>query len=253
MTIKDEIDRAAPVIDRLNAAIRDNPLAAGLIGAGVAWMLLGGRKGLGAVASVATAAAAKTGSTAVAAGSAVAGGITKAGTAAGSGLKDIASDAAGAAASLVPDLAIPDTDQAASALAEAGSAIGERLDMAAATGREYGAVLQSRLSESFEQQPLLLGAIGVALGAGIASTFATTAVESELMGAQGDTARERLQGFADDAKSRAKRVVSVVTAEADRQGLTPDAAKSAATGIGEKVKAVAAAGRESVAQQFPGS
>jgi hypothetical protein len=36
MNFKDELDRAGPVVDRLNAAIRDNPLAAGLIGAGVA-------------------------------------------------------------------------------------------------------------------------------------------------------------------------------------------------------------------------
>ena len=47
MTFQHELDRAGPVVDRLNAAIRDNPLAAGLIGAGIAWMLMGGAKGFG--------------------------------------------------------------------------------------------------------------------------------------------------------------------------------------------------------------
>jgi hypothetical protein len=96
----------------------------------------------------------------------------------------------------------------------------------------------------------LLGAIGLAIGAGIASTFATTAVESELMGEPGSAAREKLQGLAGDVTDRAKQIASDLKDEADRQGLTPDAAKSAAAEIGEKVKAVAGAGRESLAQRF---
>ena len=47
---------AESFVDRLTAAVRDNPLAAGLIGAGVAWMLLGGNKGLGKAAGLVSAA-----------------------------------------------------------------------------------------------------------------------------------------------------------------------------------------------------
>jgi hypothetical protein len=249
MSMQDEIDRAGPVIDRLNAAIRENPLAAGLIGAGVAWMLFGGAKGFGA----ARGAAGKAGSAAVAAGSAVATGLTKAASAAASGLKDSASQIAGSVASIVPDLSVPDTGGLSDTAAGARSAIGDRLDSAAATGREYGAAIQSRLSESLERQPLLLGAIGLAIGAGIASTFATTAVESELMGEQGTAAREKLQNLADDVKGRATEVVADVKDEAARQGLTTAAAKSAAADIGEKIKTVAGAGRDSVTQRFSGS
>ena len=49
---------------------------------------------------------------------------------------------------------------------------------------------------------------------------------------------------------RAKQIASDLKDEAERQGLTPGAAKSAAAEIGEKVKAVAGAGRDSVAQRF---
>jgi len=248
MIFKDELDRAGPVVDRLNAAIRDNPLAAGLIGAGLAWMLMGGAKGFGVMAGAAKDAVGMAGSAAATAGGAVAGGVTKAALATAAGLKSAATDVTGSVASLVPD--IPDTDKAIEASAEAGATVGNRINSAAAAGREYGAAIQSRLSESLEKQPLLLGAIGLAIGAGIASTFATTAVESELMGEQGSAAREKLQGLAGDVTDRAKQIASDLKDEADRQGLTADAAKSAAAGIGEKVKAVAGAGRESLAQRF---
>ena len=250
MIFKDELDRAGPVVDRLNAAIRDNPLAAGLIGAGVAWMLMGGAKGFGVMASAAKDAAGMAGSAAATAGSAVASGLTKASSATTAGLRSAASDVAGSVVSLVPDISTADTDKAFEVVADAGAAIGGRVSSAATAGREYGAAIQSRLSESLEKQPLLLGAIGLAIGAGIASTFATTTVESELMGEQGTAARETLQGLSDDVTDRAKQIASALKDEADRQGLTPDAAKSAAVGIGEKVKAVAGAGRDSVAQQF---
>ena len=248
MIFKDELDRAGPVVDRLNAAIRDNPLAAGLIGAGLAWMLMGGAKGFGVMAGAARDAVGMAGSAAATAGGAVAGGVTKAALATAAGLKSAATDVTGSVASLVPD--IPDTDKAIEASAEAGATVGNRINSAAAAGREYGAAIQSRLSESLEKQPLLLGAIGLAIGAGIASTFATTAVESELMGEQGSAARQKLQGLAGDVTDRAKQIASDLKDEAGRQGLTPDAAKSAAAGIGEKVRAVAGAGRESITQRF---
>ena len=39
MSFKEEVNRASPMVDRVNDAIRDNPLAAGLIGVGGAVLL----------------------------------------------------------------------------------------------------------------------------------------------------------------------------------------------------------------------
>ena len=250
MNFKDELGRAGPIVDRVNAAIRDNPLAAGLIGAGVAWMLIGGAKGFGVMAGAAKGASGIAGSAAVTAGSAAASGVAQAASATTARLKSAASDVAGSVASLVPDISTPDTDKAFDALVGAGAAVGDRMSSAADAGKEYGAAIQTRLSESLEQQPLLLGALGLAIGVGIASTFATTAVESELMGQYGSAAREKLTGFTDEVKDRARQVASDLKDEANRQGLTADAARSTAAGIGEKVKAVAGAGRDSVAQRL---
>ena len=184
MTMKDEIERAGPLVDRMNAAIRDNPLAAGLIGAGMAWMLFGGAKGFGAVAGVAHSAASKAGSAATSAGSAAASGLSKMGTTAANGISDAASVVANSVASIVPKMSIPETDKAFEIAANAESAVEDKLHSALAAGREYGSVLQTRLADGLDRQPLLLGAIGLAIGAGIASAFPTTEVEGELMGAQ---------------------------------------------------------------------
>jgi hypothetical protein len=256
MSLKDELDRAGPVVDRVNAAIRDNPLAAGLIGAGVAWMLMGGAKGFGVMTSAVTGAAGVAGSAAATAGGALASGLTKAGSATVAGLKNAAStvtgaaaDVAGSVASLVPNIE-PDTDKTLEAVADTGAAVGNRINSVADAGREYGAAIQSRLSESLNKQPLLLGAIGLAIGAGLASTFASTAIESELMGEKGAAAREALLSLKADVTDRAKQIASEVQDEAGQQGLTADAVKRAAAGIGEKVKTVAGAGRDSLTQHL---
>ena len=253
MTMKDELDRVGPVVDRVNAAIRENPLAAGLIGAGVAWMFLGGPKGVRMMAGTATTAVRKTGLAAAAAGTTVAGSLAAAGSDIASGVKEAGARAADAVASIVPEL--PETpepseaNETADAGSSASSAVGDRMSSVAAAGREYGATIQSRLSEGLERQPLLLGVIGLAIGAGIASTFATTAIEGELMGEQGTVVRGKLRDLAEEAKDRANKVVANVQKEADRQGLTADAAKNAVSGIADKVKTVAGSGRDSLAKR----
>jgi hypothetical protein len=70
------------------------------------------------------------------------------------------------------------------------------------------------------------------------------------MGEQGAAAREKLEGLAGDIKDRASKVVADVKEEAGRQGLTAERAKNVAADIGEKVKTVAGAGRDSVTQRF---
>ena len=250
MTMRHERNRAMPVIDGLNAAIRENPLAAGLIGAGVAWMLLGGSKGFGVMAGAAKGAADKAGSAAINASSVVASGIARAGSNAAAAITDAVPEVTDAVASIVPGRSVPAAENAYQAVANVKSAVGERINSAAEAGREYSSAIQSKLSEGLERQPLLLGAIGLAIGASIASSFASTAVERELMGEKSTAAREQVESLADDVKDRAGLVVSAVKDEAARQGLTTDAAKAAARGITEKVKNVAGAAHASVAEKI---
>jgi len=249
MSMTEMKERAAPLVDRVNDAIRENPLAAGLIGAGLAWMLFGA-KGIAAVGGIATSASEKLTETASSVGSAAtdaASSVLKVGSEATAAAREMASGAVDSAASLVPDLSSAETDGSANR-ANVSSAISNRLTAVASSGREYGAAVQSRLSESLEKQPLLLGAIGLAIGAGIASTFASTTVEGEWMGEKGAAARETLNTVAAEAKDRAQEVVSEVRNEAAQQGLTADAAKGAVSSGSDKVRNVAGAARDSLTQ-----
>jgi hypothetical protein len=252
MNMTEVKDRAAPLVDRMNDAIRENPLAASLIGAGLAWMLFG-TKGFGAVGGIASGAASKVVETARSAGSATtdaAGTVFNAGAKAASKAREAAAGIFDNVASIVPDLSTADTESATEGLATTQSAAGDRLKAMASSGREYGAAIQSRLSESLEKQPLLLGAIGLAIGAGIASTFATTSLESEWMGEKGAVARDTLKDVAEDAKEHVGKVVSAVQDEAARQGLTIDAGKDAAMAVADKARKVASTARETIAQPY---
>jgi hypothetical protein len=236
MSIRDDFDRTAPMVDRLNDAIRENPLAAGLIGAGLAWMLLGA-KGLGTVAGLAKDTAAGTAAAVGTAGGAASAGLRSAGNAAASAAQSAASVVADKAASIVPDIDV--AGRLSDAATDAASTLSDELSSAISAGGEYSRVLKSRLSESLERQPLLLGAIGLAIGAGIASSFATTKVEREWIGERGAQARDAITGAFDDVKDRAQEVLSDVQEEATRQGLTLDAAKEAASSVARKVRNVA--------------
>ena len=243
-------------VDGLNTAVRENPLAAALIGAGVAWMLMGGTKGLGLAAGAAKVAATKVGSAGAAAGAAVSHGAADAASrvaAVARKAKGVASDVADEMTSIVPDLSAADGEKAYDAVAEAGSSVRDRLSSAAASGRAYGATLQDKLSEGFDRQPLLLGALGLAIGAGIASTFATTALESEWVGEKAAALRESAEKVAGEAKDRALQAMSEVKEEVYAQGLTPAAAQDAVAGVADKVKTVAGAAREAAAQRLSGS
>jgi len=254
MTMKDELGRRPSMVDQLNEAIRENPLAAGLIGAGVAWMLLGS-KGLGAVAgaakTAADAAATTAGAAAVGMGSAAAAAGSRASTAikdAANAAKEAATGAVRSAPSLVPE--IPDPPNATGAMSDAGAALRERARAAAASGREYGAAMQSRLSESLERQPLLLGAIGLAIGAGIAASFAATAVEREWMGESAAAARAKAEALGETMRDHTRRVMAEVREEAERQGLTPEAIKDTAASVAGKAKSVAKTAQTSAARTF---
>jgi hypothetical protein len=250
MNIRNEINRASPLVDRLNDAIRENPLAAGLIGAGLVWMVLGS-KGLGTISGMAKDAAAGTVSAVGAVGGATADGLRSAGKAAASAARDAASSVA--ATSIVPDIEVPDTAQLSGAATEATSALNEGLKSVASAGGDYGRVLKSQLSDSLERQPLLLGAIGLAIGAGIASSFATTEAEKGWIGERGAQARGAVQDALNETKDRAQEVLSELQEEASRQGLTVEAAKGAASSVGSKLRSVAGSAGEAVKKPFTAS
>ena len=236
-------------VSGLQDAVRQNPVSAALIGMGILWMFTGGNRITAAAAvlpSAARTAAAGVGSglqnsadavgsvaeSALSVGSRVVEGVRDAVSGAGASVGDTARQAYEAAKGTVSDSAPKSTT---AARAQSGSTPGT------------AGALQSNLKDAFAHQPLLLGAIGLAVGAGMAAGLPTTKIESDLAGDAADSVTAQVKDFASQQLDRvtetAKRTLDGVREEAVAQGLTPEAVKDSAAAIGEKVKTVAKAAR----------
>ena len=138
-------------------------------------------------------------------------------------------------------------DAATGALTDSGPAIKRvvRDQSSAATGLAGG--LQGNLKDTFQRQPLLLGAIGIAIGAGMAAAVPRTQFETEYAGETAERVTEQVKEFAsqqvDRVTSAAERTVAAVKDEVVAQGLTSQGAKETAAAIGEKIKTAAKSAR----------
>lgn len=225
----------------LNDAVRRNPLPAALIGMGALW-LLGGRFGVSRM---------------VAAGA--------------DSIPDAARDAFGSAASTVRSSASAVGDRIGSISESVQNTAAATVDKAAQVGREqvnslsrYARAVpgasadmfgeaRSSLAELFRAQPLALGAVGLAIGAGIAAALPVTELEAEYLGETSDAFKEKAQSFAAEQASRAADVaesaVNAATSEARKQGLTVDGAKAAASQVSDKVGRIFEAAGKEVSQR----
>ena len=238
----------------LQDAVRENPISAALIGMGMLWMFMGGsntslfggggRKsifrgvGQGAeeVGSVGRDTAARIGSSlghAAETVSHVAGGVREASATIaehGSRTAGQAADAVASAYDATTNAASRAADTVSHTATSAAHAMQE-------TGTKWGSTVQQSIGELFEGQPLLLGVVGIAIGAGIAASIPTTEAENKVMGGASDFVREAVSEKAAQVKEMADAAVH----EAKAQGLTPAAAGEALRAIGDKVGALAQA------------
>jgi hypothetical protein len=182
-------EKGTDFVRDLGNAARKNPLSAALIGMGVLWLFTGSRP------------------------------VERAGDFVRSGLDRIP-DAAGKVFETARSTLKSNADSvsggvtsATETLRDGGAAV---LDGAARFGRdqadaasEYGRSIQesgpamldtvrSNLTELFEAQPLALGAIGLAIGAGIAAAMPPTKVETAYLGETSDTTKEKAVEFVTD-------------------------------------------------------
>jgi hypothetical protein len=93
---------------------------------------------------------------------------------------------------------------------------------------------QSALSELLDKQPLVLGAVGVAIGAAVAGAFPVTSVESEWAGPTSDDVKAEVQARATAVSEKARRSANDLVSEV----------RNVADDTAERVKR---AGRDAVA------
>jgi hypothetical protein len=95
------------------------------------------------------------------------------------------------------------------------------------------------LTELIRTQPLALGAIGLAIGAGIAAALPSSEVEAVYLGNTSETVKAKAAEFAVEQAARAttlsEGVMGAVTEEARKQGLTIEGEKSAVGDFSIKV------------------
>jgi hypothetical protein len=187
-------------IDGLTAAARENPLAAALIGGGALWLLIGSDKLKNAAGSVSSAAAPLADLGARAQRSVASGWDDSYGS-----MRKRASNMQDEASRGINETVRDARTAASDAMSGAAETMSERFDEGMAGAREMfdrvGQALprketlrqaQSSLSDLLERQPLVLGAVGLAIGATVAGALAKSSLEDEWVGELSDSLKADL-------------------------------------------------------------
>ena len=203
-------------IDGLSAAARENPLAAALIGGGALWLLIGSDKLKNAAGSITSATAPIADLGARAQTSAFSSWEDSYGS-----MRNRASGMQDEASHTVNETVSKARTAASDAMSGAAETMSERFDEGVAGAREMfdrvGRALprketlrqaQSSLSDLLERQPLVLGAVGLAIGATVAGALAKSSLEDEWVGDLSD-------GLKADLKERAGAVSQSVREASD--------------------------------------
>lgn len=221
----DMVGSGSNFIRDLGDAARRNPMSAALIGMGIVWLFAGGKAGVGPGDLVQRT------------------GLDRIPEAAKDTFNTARNDMASA------------TNSAAEAIREAGSA---GIESANRMGSEYTKLLpdsanvldnvRANLSDLFKAQPLALGAIGLAIGVGIAAALPTTEFENSYLGDTSESLKSKAAAIADDqidkASTLATKLVEAATGEARKEGLTLDGARAAMDDLSGKLgRVVGAAGK----------
>ena len=141
-----------------------------------------------------------------------------------------------------------DAAAAASEMAGAGATTraGEQI-------RQTGQRAQETFTETLQRHPMVVGAVGLAIGAIIAAALPVTRQEEQLLGEAGSELKKKAQGVASEGleavKGAAQGVYEDAAAYAREQGLSPEGVREAAANVGHKVKEVIAKAKDSSAEE----
>ena len=138
--------------------------------------------------------------------------------------------------------------QAADGVTSARGKAGEYAHLAQEKVGEYGRAARHRFDDTLESEPLVIGAIGLAVGAAIGAALPSTPVERRYIGPARSKVADRAKASLDDVKGVAQRAYGQVKEELHRQ-TGPDG--EGAT-LREKASAIADAGARTVKDELEG-
>ncbi|HWV53058.1 DUF3618 domain-containing protein [Pseudorhodoplanes sp.] len=205
----------------LGRQMRDNPLPIALIGAGIAWLMLAPRNAAGVNGDIESrfrSAANHFGEDdSDAPGQSFASQASDLAEQAGDALAS-ARDRAAATARSATEGASEATRRMSTSAAQAGDSLRRGMHDARGQAASAGRKLKDGVTTIMDEQPLVLGAVGLALGAVIAAALPTTRVENKIAGTFSDDMKDELKDAASDVAGRAANVVDRVFDSAYREG-----------------------------------
>jgi hypothetical protein len=196
---------ATQIASEFGAAVRANPAPAALIGMGLVWLFSGRssvKAGLG-------------------------------------GAVDGMADMSSRAGDRVRDLGRTIGATAKTVGQSAGDAFARKSLVAASSPTIDLAAIRANVTDLIQRQPMVFGAIGLVIGAGVASALPPTVVEADMLGDASANLQDAAREFATEATRRAAAVADGVTTtiaqEVRVQGLTPDGLKDSANEASRRV------------------
>lgn len=206
-------------LDNLVSAVRENPLAAVLIGGGAFWLLAGNEKLEGAMSSAMAAVSPliEVGARNVGAAASelrrteappVAPDIDNGGSfRAGQSLSNAAGTAADAVATTAVEIKSR-LEEGKSYVREKVAGLGNPLP-----GKKTLTKAQSSLADLLDRQPLVLGVLGLAIGAAVAGAFHTSELETEWIGEASDNVKADLSARAEAVSQSVREAADTLKAE----------------------------------------
>jgi hypothetical protein len=133
-------------------------------------------------------------------------------------------------------------------LSETGEHLRHGVQRTGARAGYYGRQVGQDFLQTLHEQPLVMGALGLAVGAAIGAALPATETEDEWLGDSRDRLKDRATeaGAAqlDKARAAATAAYDAARDEAARQGLTAESAMAAVESVERKAERVAAAATE---------
>ena len=216
---------ASEFVDNFSESVKRNPVPVALVGIGLAWLMMSGREGRYAPQNARVhsgSGGAQLGEKLSGAASRVAGAASSARDSLSGAAQRVTGAASGAAhrVSGAASGAAQRVSGAASASRQRLSSGRGRMSSAGSQMRERGAQVRGRASEfsgqareqagrayeSMREQPLLMGALGIAIGAAIGAMLPPTRREDELMGEARDRVASRTREQVTEQLDKGKKI-----------------------------------------------
>jgi hypothetical protein len=210
----------------LGEAARRNPLSAGLIGAGVVWLLVGNR-----IATVPLAAGRRVGEIAGDAMDAAATGFQSGTESLSSGVSAVRRTLAGGAADAMQNVGAQSDRLTQS--------VGDRADSVRDWGSDTIDNVRDNMTTFLHEQPLALAALGLAAGAAIAASLPVSDFERDHLSNAASFVSAQASETVDSVMARGNEVLDAVTDEMKRQKLTTEDAKRSVSDVASKVSRAA--------------